>query len=137
MCRQIDGCVNNVSEFIQGTKGSWTSNGGYVIKDLAGNEVWRFDEEAEKATYKQTNPYVLEHVNLINSIRANKPIELASETAVSNMAAVMGRESAYSGQETTWEAMTASSLDYTPKDLNIGKMDMSGFTVPVPGTAKG
>ena len=104
---------------------------------MAGNEVWRFDEEAEKATYKQTNPYVLEHVNLINSIRANKPIELASETAVSNMAAVMGRESAYSGQETTWEAMTASSLDYTPKDLNIGKMDMSGFTVPVPGTAKG
>ena len=23
MCRQIDGCANNVSEFIQGTKGSW------------------------------------------------------------------------------------------------------------------
>lgn len=136
MCRQIDGCANNVSEFIQGTKGSWTSNGGYVIKDLEGNEVWKFDSEAEKATYKQTNPYVLEHVNLINSIRANKPIEQASETAVSNMAAIMGRESAYSGQETTWDTMTASSLDYTPKDLNIGKMDMSGFTVPVPGSAK-
>ena len=27
MCRQIDGCKNNVSEFIQGTKGSWTSAG--------------------------------------------------------------------------------------------------------------
>ena len=49
------------------------------------------------------------------------------------MAALMGRESAYTGAETTWDAMTASALDYTPKDLNLGKMDMSGFVVPVPG----
>ena len=74
--------------------------------------------------------------NLINCIRKNKPIEQASETAVSNMAAIMGRESAYTGQATTWDAMTASALDYTPVDLNIGKMDMSGFTVAVPGSAK-
>ena len=52
------------------------------------------------------------------------------------MAAIMGRESAYTGQATTWDAMTASALDYTPVDLNIGKMDMSGFTVAVPGSAK-
>ena len=132
MCRQIDGCANNVSEFIQGTKGSWDSS-TMEIKDLAGNVVWKYDSEAEKNTYKQTNPYVLEHVNWINCIRGNKPIEQASETAVANMAAIMGRESAYSGAETTWDAMTASALDYTPKDLNLGKMDMSEFVVPVPG----
>lgn len=134
MCRQTDGCANNVSEFIQGTKGSWsTANGETVIKDLAGNEVWKFDKEAEKAAFKQTNPYVLEHVNWINSIRGKKEIEQASETAVANMAAIMGRESAYTGAEVTWDAMTASNLDYMPKDLNLGKMDMSGFVVPVPG----
>jgi len=104
------------------------------IKDLAGNVIWKYDFEAEKNTYKQTDPYTLEHVNWINCIRANKPIEQASETAVPNMAAIMGRESAYTGAETTWDAMTASALDYTPKDLNLGKMDMSGFVVPVPGT---
>jgi predicted dehydrogenase len=136
MCRQIDGCVNNVSEFVQGTKGYWTSQGGCRIVDNSGNEIWKFDYEAEKANFKQTNPYTLEHVNLINCIRGNKPIEQASETAVSNMAAIMGRESAYTGQETTWDGMTASTLDYTPADLNIGKMDMSGFTVPVPGSGK-
>lgn len=137
MCRQIDGCANNVSEFIQGTKGSWTTGDGTVIKDLAGNVIWKFDEEAEKANFKQTNPYVLEHVNWINHIRSGKPIEQASETAVSNMAAIMGRESAYTGAETTWEQMTASTLDYTPADLSLsGKMDMSGFTVPVPGKGK-
>lgn len=137
MCRQIDGCANNVSEFIQGTKGSWsTADGETVIKDLAGNVVWKFDSEAEKVNFKQTNPYVLEHVNLVNHIRSNKPIEQASETAVSNMAAVMGRESAYSGAKVTWEEMTASALDYTPKDLNMGKMDMSTYVVPVPGSKK-
>lgn len=132
MCRQIDGCVNNVSEFIQGTKGSWNSS-TMEIKDLAGNVIWKYDYEAEKANFKQTDPYTLEHVNWINSIRGNKPLQQASETAVSNMAAIMGRESAYTGAETTWDAMTASPLDYTPKDLNLGKMDMSSFTVPVPG----
>ncbi len=138
MCRQIDGCTNNVSEFIQGTKGSWsTANGESIIKDLAGNVVWQFDKDDEKANFKQTNPYTLEHVNWVNSIRKNTPIEQASETAISNMAALMGRESAYTGLETTWDNMTASSLDYTPADLNMGKMDMSSFVVPVPGTAKG
>lgn len=137
MCRQIDGCANNVSEFIQGTKGSWsTANGETVIKDLAGNVVWKYDKDAEKANHQQNNPYVLEHVNWVNHIRSNKPIDQASETAVSNMAAIMGRESAYTGAETTWEQMTASTLDYTPADLNMGKMDMSKFVVPVPGSPK-
>ena len=135
MCRQIDGCANNVSEFIQGTKGSWsTQNGETVIKDLAGNVVWQFDQEDEKTNFKQTNPYTLEHVDLVNHIRKNIPIEEASETAISNMAALMGRESSYTGQETKWETMTASSLDYTPADLNIGKMDMSTYVVPIPGS---
>ena len=132
MCRQIDGCANNVSEFIQGTKGSWDSS-TMEIKDLAGNVIWKYDSEAEKANFKQTDPYTLEHVNWINCIRQGKPIMQATETAVSNMAAIMGRESAYSGAETTWDQMTASQLDYTPKDLNLGKRDMSGFVVQVPG----
>ena len=109
MCRQIDGCANNVSEFIQGTKGSWSSD-TMEIKDLAGNVIWKYDSEAEKANFKQTDPYTLEHVNWINCIRGGKQIEQASETAISNMAAIMGRESAYTGAETTWDAMTASAL---------------------------
>ena len=104
-----------------------------MIKDLEGNIVWQFDEEKESAEYEQTNPFVLEHVNLVNCIRKNTPIEQASEACVSNMAALMGRESAYTGLKKTWEEVTASSLDYTPTDLNMGDMDMSSFVVPVPG----
>ena len=134
MCRQINGCADNISEFIQGTKGSWsTANEDTVIKDLAGNVVWTFDKEAEDEAYKQTNPYVLEHVNWVNLIRSKTPIDQASETALPNMAAIMGRESAYTGAEVTWDGMVSSSLDYTPVDLNEGKMDMKSFTVLIPG----
>jgi len=136
MCRQIDGCKNNVSEFIQGTKGSWkgSSGGDMEIVDLKGNVVWKYDKAAEEANFKQTNPYVLELVNWINHIRSGKPIEQASLTAISNMAAIMGRDSAYTGQEITWDAMVASPQDLTPADLTLtGKMNMSGYVVPVPG----
>ena len=119
-------------EFIQGTKGSWNS-ADMTIRDLAGNEIWKYDSEAEKAQFQQNNPYVLEHVNWISHIRANKPLIQSEETAISNMAAIMGREAAYTGAQTTWNDMTASPLDYTPADLNLGKMDMTAMLVAVPG----
>jgi len=134
MCRQISGCSGNVSEFIQGTKGSWTSNG--VIKDLAGNEIWKYDGEKEKELFKQNDPYTLEHVNWINCIRGNKPLEMASDFAVANMAAIMGRDSAYSGRDVDWERATTRNQDLIPADFALtGKMDLSKFAVPVPGRA--
>ena len=138
MCRQIDGCDSNVSEFIQGTKGSWTSiDNEHVIKDLAGNVIWKYDFEAEKAQYKQTDQYTLEHVNWINHIRDNKPIDMASGLAVANLAGVMGRDSAYTGSKFEWSAAIAAPQDFTPADLSLtGKMNMSGFVVPVPGKGK-
>lgn len=141
MCRQIDGCANNVSEFIQGTKGSWTSadqNSAekFVIKDLKGNVLWKFDLDKEKADFKQTNPYVLEHVNLVNHIRDNKPINQAEETAVSCLTAIMGRESAYSGAVVKWDEVSNSSLSYLPEKLEIGPVDMSKYVVMVPGKPK-
>ena len=135
MCRQIDGCVNNVSERIQGTKGAWNS-AKMEITDLAGTVIWKFDAEKEKAEFKQTNPYVLEHVDLVNHIRANTPINQADETAQSCLTAVMGRQSAYTGAAVTWEEMTNSTLTYLPEKLEIGKMDMSGYVIQVPGKAK-
>ncbi len=110
MCRQIDGCTSNVSEFIQGTKGSWNS-ATMEIKDLAGNILWKYDGEAEKAAYKQTNPYVLEHVNWINCIRDKKPFSQAEETAISTMTAIMGRISAYTGAKVTWDNVMGSDMN--------------------------
>jgi predicted dehydrogenase len=127
MCRQVHGTSDNVSEFIQGAKGSWHSH-GHVIKDLKGQVIWKYDYEAQKAKFKQSDAYTLEHVNWINHIRSGKLIEQASETAVANMYAIMGRESAYTGQKVTWQDMTASTLDLYPKDLDlVKKMDIHGY----------
>lgn len=135
MCRQIDGCSNNVSEFIQGTKGSWNS-ANHEIKDLAGNVIWKFDAEAEKAAYTQTNPYVLEHVDWVNHIRKGTAHDEATECAISCLAGVMGREAAYTGATVTWDEISASNLDYMPEKLELGKMDMSEYVVKVTGKAK-
>jgi predicted dehydrogenase len=139
MCRQIDGCKNNVSEFIQGTKGSWTSagtQGNHEIKDLAGNVIWKTDFEKEKAEHKQTDPYTLEHVDFINHIRAGKPLNQAVETAISCITAIMGRESAYTGSEVTYDQVFNSAVSLMPEKLELGTYDLKAYTVPVPGKPK-
>jgi predicted dehydrogenase len=139
MCRQIDGCASNVSEIIHGTKGTWYSNspnGKTEILDLQGNVIWSFDKEKEKTDFKQTNPYVLEHVNFINHIRAKQPLNQAEETAVSCLTAIMGRESAYMGGMVAWEDAYNSSLNLLPEKLELGAMDLKQYVVPVPGKPK-
>lgn len=132
MCRQIDGCSSNVSEFIQGTKGSWNSE-DHEIKDLQGNVIWKYEENP---AFAQHNPYVLEHVDWVNHIRKGEAHVEAEETGNSSLAAVMARESAYSGQTVTWDEMAASPLDLVPENLELGKMDMSKYVIPVPGTSE-
>ncbi len=50
MCRQINGCAQNVSERLQGAKGS--TNCQNLIHDLAGTEIWKYayplDEEGKE-----------------------------------------------------------------------------------------
>lgn len=135
MCRQIDGCSNNVSEVVRGTRGWWNSN-DFAIRDWQGNILWQFDPEAEKTQYKQTNPYVLEHVDWVNHIRKGETHVEAGECGMSSLCGVMGREAAYTGATVTWDEMSASPLDYLPEKLELGSMDMSKNTVPVPGAGK-
>jgi len=134
MCRQIDGCANNVSELITGTKGIWTSNG--VITDLNGNELWKFDGEKEKEEFATTSPTVLELANWVDRIRTNKPINQAEETAVSTLTAIMGRISAYTGAEVTWEELMAMDMNLVPDNLSMKNVDLKQYMVPVPGKGK-
>ncbi|MDR1718910.1 MAG: Gfo/Idh/MocA family oxidoreductase [Dysgonamonadaceae bacterium] len=133
MCRQIDGCSNNISEVIRGTKGTWSSNG--EIRDRKGNVLWQYDFEKEKATFKQTNEFVLEHVNFVNHIRENKPISHAEATAISTLTAIMGRISAYTGEDVTWEQLLASEMNLLPENLTLKNVDLSDYSIPVPGKA--
>ncbi len=135
MCRQIDGCASAVYEEIRGTKGYWSSATN-EIKDYKGNLLWKYDGEAAKAEFQQHNPYVLEHVDWVNHIRKGEGHDEAIPTAESCLAGIMGREAAYTGGKVTWEDMSASALDLMPEKLEMGPMDMSKYTVPVPGGDK-
>ncbi|MDR0558576.1 MAG: Gfo/Idh/MocA family oxidoreductase [Prevotellaceae bacterium] len=130
MCRQINGCTDKVSEFVQGTQGSWHP---HVIKDLAGNEIWKYDGEKAKTEFKQHNPYFLEFVDFFTAIRENKPFNEAEGTALSSLQAAMGRESAYTGKRVTIEEIRQQNANLLPDELKLGNVDMSKYVVPVPG----
>ena len=127
MCRQVDGCSQNVSEFLVGTKGS--TNCANTIWNADGTVAYRFDEEAEKPK----SPYKQEHIDFVTSIRTSTPINEAEATAVSTMLAIMGRTSAYTGKETNWKEMEDFEMRLGPTEYALGPVNME-FTVPVPGT---
>jgi len=136
MSRQIDGTSLWSGDVIQGTKGVWIAKGtDHVIKDLKGKEIWKYDSAAEKAAHKTTSPYVIEHINLVNHIRKNEPIAYIEGACAATLAAIMGRESAYTGKTVKYEEMANASLNYVPKTFVMGPVDTSGplFKVPVPG----
>jgi predicted dehydrogenase len=122
--RQIDNCAGDVSETIIGTEGIWSSKGGeWTIHDLDGKLLWKYDKKAEEGLYKQRDPYVLEHVDLINHIRQGKSMTLEAETLVtSSLTGAMSRESAYTGKEITWEEFLVSNLSLMPAELNLGNI---------------
>lgn len=121
MCRQQPGTENasNVSEAVVGTKGI-ADPGGWI----RGQEEWRFQG-------KQTNPYVQEHADLIQSIRDGKPLNEAEQVASSTLTAIMGREAAYTGKVITWDEIYNSNLDLSPAKHEFGPNPAR--PVPVPG----
>lgn len=132
--RQIDGCDNNVSEQILGTKGVLylDDRGGIRMVDYAGNELWKYDKEAMPVK----NPYEQEHIHLVESIRLNKQINQAEDLAHSTLIAILGREAAYTGKRISWNEIMASTVKYGPDTYEMRALpDYHEGVVPVPGTA--
>jgi len=128
MCRQIPGTKADVNNLVYGTEGICqigASNAGSQIFDRSGKKVWEMAGRISDA-YRQ------EHKDLVDSIRAGKPIVELKQTADSSMVAILGRTAAYTGQRVTWDFMTKESqLDLFPKELDWkGTLESSGFAVP-------
>ncbi len=84
-------------------------------------------------TRDSLNPYVAEHIALTKSIRGGGPyINHAMIVAESTMTCIMARESAYSGQEITWDQIMASTLDLQPKAFGYDEK-VATPPLPVPG----
>ncbi len=134
--RQINGCSNRKVEQINGTKGYADAAG--ILYDLKGNEIWKYPKPEEGDTtspWKVTNPYVQEHINLVTAIRNGKPISDAEAQVNSTLITIMGRISAYTGKEVTWEEMMNSDLYLGPKTYTFGQVEGVPEVVPVVGVA--
>jgi myo-inositol 2-dehydrogenase/D-chiro-inositol 1-dehydrogenase len=136
MCRQINGCANNVSERLQGTKGSTDCRS--TILDLAGTELWKYaypvDKDGKPTNDVSVDPYVQEHIDLVTAIRTGKVFNELENTAISTMVGIMGRISAYTGKETTWDEMMNSDLKLGPAVFAFGPVDIPK-DVPIAGEA--
>ncbi len=86
-CRQISGTHGAVGELFTGTEG--VCYGGVKI---TGKEV-----KVAEIKMDSGNAYVQEHVDLIRSALAGKPLNEAKTVAESTLVAIMGRISAYTG----------------------------------------
>jgi myo-inositol 2-dehydrogenase / D-chiro-inositol 1-dehydrogenase len=120
MCRQIDGTASRVGERFVGTRG--TSDGRSVIEGAA---PWSRDPETPKV-----NPYVQEHVHLIASIRAGRPLNEGRQVAESTLTAIMGREAAYTGQEILWDDLLNCPQELVPTDVQFGSMPVAPVAMP-------
>ena len=128
MCRQIPGASSDNSNIIYGSKGICTiygGNKGANIVDRDGKEQWTTKGDIASA-------YQQEHKDLIDSIRAGKPIVELKDTADSSMTAVLGRMAAYTGKTVTWDFATKESkLDLFPQDFDIkGERPEPAHAVP-------
>ena len=133
-CRQWPESPSNwVGEEVYGTGGIAKLNqvrNGCQLLDYRGNRIRSFDTEVE--------PYVQEHINLIGAIRAGEPVNDAERIANTNLAAIMGRESAYSGQlvKHDW-ALNESKLRLGPAECDeLSPADVPEVVLRVPGAYK-
>lgn len=114
MCRQIPGTQGDNGSVVYGTNGTChiaAINGGSRIFDRTGKQVWEA-KGSISAAYQQ------EHKDLIDSIRAGRPIVELRETADSSLVAVLGRVACYTGRKVTFDFLAKESrLDLFPADL--------------------
>jgi predicted dehydrogenase len=119
MCREMPGCLERVAEKIIGTKGVAYCNEGVI----AGEKPYRCTDPGR--------PYLQEQVDLVRSIRSGVPLNEGRRMAESTLTAVMGRMSAYTGQEVNWDFVAnKSQLDLSPAKYEFGEMPLPPVAQP-------
>jgi predicted dehydrogenase len=121
MCRQTDHCWGAVEEVIHGSEGRCVTRSGFA--EIQGKNPWRFEAE-------NNNPYVQEHRDLIESIVQRKPVNEARTVAHSTLMAIMGRMSAYTGRDVSWEFALKSNWKLGPAKYEFGPFDPGPVATP-------
>ena len=131
-CRTTNGCYNNSSSVVLGSKGKASITGCRIW----GETNWRWQGRCD--------PYQREHDVLFKAIRSGEPVNNGDYMARSTMITVMGQISCYTGKEVTWDQINKSDFYYPPKPEDC-RDDMEppvkagahgSYPVPKPGYTK-
>jgi len=131
-CRQFPGGQNRVNEEFQGTKG-FVKIG--EITDYSGKVLWKWEGP-------NPNPYQVEHDELQDAIRNDKPLNNAYYGATSSFSSVLGRTATYTGKPQSFNDLLAADFSLMPTDLTWESTppvvpDADGnYPLPMPATYK-
>jgi len=121
-CRTIPNCYDENSSLVMGTKGRCD-----LLKlRIQGETNWEHPGTKSKA-----NAYDAEHVELFKAIRSGTPLNNGHYMVPSTLMTIMGQLSCYTGQEVTWEQVSASDFYYPPKPEDV-RADMEPPVRPGP-----
>jgi predicted dehydrogenase len=144
--RHMNGCWSTYSDYAHG------SNGSAVIMERLGvpkpriykshnmvpsDLVWEYGR-------KDCNPYHAEWQVLLDAVRQNKPHNEARRAGEGNVAALMGRMAAHTGQYITWDQALNSDVQLV-EDVDNMTFDTAApihegpdgiYPAPQPGTSK-
>ena len=101
-CRTTEGCYGESSSTVYGTRGK----ASIMNAQIWGENPWRWEGACD--------PYQTEHDVLFKAIRAGEPLNNGDYMARSTLIGVMGQISCYTGEEITWEQVSASDFYYPP-----------------------
>jgi len=132
-CRQLKGAYGRVGESFTGTEGSCYGGGKLNGKKVSIPEI-RVDSG---------NGQVQEHIDMIRSVNAGKPLNESKSIAESTLVAIMGRISAYSGEIVRWNDLAKNEQSPhfgatcvpTALDFEKGPITLPAEVPPVPGKA--
>ena len=139
-CRTAAGCFGSNKDVFHGTKGRchFAAFQPPFFTDLKGNVTWKAD-----ALPPGNTPYIQEHKEFLESIRAGKPFQRAKTLADSSMTTVLGQMAVYNGQLITWKDAVKSRFAFPPKGeitMNMEPPVKPGadgiYPVAIPGTTK-
>jgi myo-inositol 2-dehydrogenase/D-chiro-inositol 1-dehydrogenase len=133
-CRQITDTASRVGEFFTGAEGSCYGGGKVFTKK---------DVQVPDLKLDTGDAMVQEHVDLIRSAFNGKPLNDARQIAETNLAVIMGRMSAYTGELVRFADLLTNdkSPHYNfkfaigPKDFETGNVKLPAEVPPIPGKA--
>lgn len=126
--RHMNGCWQTYSDYAHGSKGS-----AVIMQDLSqpNPRIYKSQRMVEEDLVwsfgkPDPNPYVVEWQLLLDAIRQDKPHNESRRAAEAELATLMGRAAAHTGQLVTWDEVMNSNFQY------VADVDGMTFDTPAP-----